>query len=93
MNDLLITFDKAKFFCNIDLNMGYYQIKLDEASKKYTAFIIDFEQYQFNRLCFGLKNAPMVFSKGHEFNARTFRLRKSLSRRHNNNFNRRSYTF
>lgn len=61
MKDLIIDFKKAKVFSTIDLSMGYYQIKMAEDSKKYTSFVINNQQYEFNRLPFGLKNAPMTF--------------------------------
>lgn len=61
VRDLLIDFKQAKVFSTIDLSMGYYQIKMEEKSKKFTSFIINNQQYEFNRLPFGLKNAPMTF--------------------------------
>ncbi len=63
MNDLIATFNGATVFSNIDLTMGYYQIELEKESRKYTAFTINNRQFQFIRLPFGLKNAPMFFQK------------------------------
>ena len=50
-------------FSTIDLNMGYYQIKVEENSQKYTAFVLDGQVYEFARMPFGLTNAPRTFQR------------------------------
>lgn len=61
IREILQDFKKSKIFSTIDLSMGYYQIPMEEKSKKFTAFVINNKQYEFNRMPFGLKNAPMTF--------------------------------
>ncbi|KAG0435067.1 Retrovirus-related Pol polyprotein from transposon [Dictyocoela muelleri] len=56
----------SKFFTTIDLNMGYYQIPMDEKRIKYTAFKIENKKYEFLRMPFGLSNASMTFQKAME---------------------------
>ena len=48
-------------FSSLDLRSAYHQIALEENSKKYTAFTVNFQKYEFNRLPFGYVNAPSVF--------------------------------
>jgi len=50
-----------KFFTTIDLSKGYYQIKLDSASQKKTAFSTSAGHFHFTRLPFGLTSAPTSF--------------------------------
>lgn len=53
----------AQFITSLDLNSGYWQVPLDEDSKKYTAFNDEDEQYEYNCMPFGLVNASATFSK------------------------------
>ena len=53
---------KRKFFSILDMFSGYHQVKMAEDSKKFTGFTTaDGEHLAFNRLCFGLCNAPAHF--------------------------------
>ena len=53
----------ARFFTSIDLNSGYYQIEVYPEHRQRTAFLLNFELYQFNRMPFGLTNAPRTFQR------------------------------
>ena len=53
-----------KVFSTIDLRSGYYHIGLSESAKPKTAFVIsNIGKYQFNRVPFGLAQAPAYFMK------------------------------
>ena len=49
--------DNPKFFTKLDLKNGYFQLALDEDSKKYTAFTWKGTQYQYTRLAQGLTSS------------------------------------
>ena len=51
-----------KFFTKFDLEKGFYQLEIEENHKHKTAFTCPFGKFQFNRVPFGLKNAPKFFN-------------------------------
>ena len=49
-------------FSSLDLKSRFWQIKMDKASKQYTAFTVgNLGLFDFNRMPFGLCNAPATF--------------------------------
>ncbi|KAI5150685.1 hypothetical protein ENBRE01_1643, partial [Enteropsectra breve] len=55
-----------RVFSTIDLNRGYYQVPVEEQSRKYTAFTVPGGHFEFCRMPFGLVNAPRTFQKAVE---------------------------
>jgi transposase InsO family protein len=53
----------SKFFSKLDASSGFYQIKLDKESQRFTTFITPFGRYMFTRLPFGISCAPEFFSQ------------------------------
>lgn len=54
----------AKYVSSLDLKDGYWQIPLDEDSKKYTAFAVTGRGlYQWRVMPFGLHSAPATFQR------------------------------
>ena len=53
-----------KVFSSLDLRSGYYHIGLKDSSKPKSAFVLlSLGKYQFNRVPFGLAQAPAYFQK------------------------------
>ncbi len=63
VNDILDKIGQAKYFSQIDATSGFYQIALTENSKHKTAFTWRNQKYHFNRMPFGLVNAPGIYQK------------------------------
>ena len=55
---------KNNWFSTLDAKSGYYQLRLHEDTKPLTAFSCPpQDQYEFNVLPFGLKQAPSIYQK------------------------------
>ncbi|MEE4246963.1 MAG: RNase H-like domain-containing protein [Kangiellaceae bacterium] len=62
--DILGRLNKAKLFTTVDLKDGFYQLKLDPDSFKYTAFVTpDGLLYEFTRVPMGIKCAPSLMCR------------------------------
>ena len=63
MNSLFAKLSKTNYYSILDLTKGFWQIPLDEDSKKYTAFSTEEGLFQFCVMPFGLANGPSEFAR------------------------------
>ncbi|CAF0929655.1 unnamed protein product [Brachionus calyciflorus] len=63
IDDLFPLLAKSRWFTKLDLFTGYFQIKLDPDTRKYTAFGCERGLFEFLVLPMGLTNAPASFQR------------------------------
>ena len=63
INNMLNHLAKGRIFTTLDLHSGYYQVKMDEASRKYTAFACDYGFFEYTVMPMGLTNATGTFQR------------------------------
>ena len=58
----ILTKINGKYFTTADMNSAYNQMPLDEQSRRLLQFVIGNQQYEFNRLFYGISIGPAAFS-------------------------------
>ena len=63
INDIFYSLGSAKYFSVFDLATGFHHIKMDPKDSQKTAFSTPHGHYEFDRMPFGLKTAPVTFQR------------------------------
>ena len=61
--DLMQTLEGFRYATNLDLNMGYYTIRLDRTAQDMCTIITPWGKYAYTRLPMGLSCAPDIFQQ------------------------------
>ncbi len=63
IQDLLLKLEGFQWATALDLNMGYYHIRLDAASRKLCTLVFPWGKYEMQALPMGLSNSPDIFQE------------------------------
>ena len=63
IQDLLLKLEGFKYATSLDLNMGYYHIKLCPFSRQLCTIILPWGKYEYQKLPMGLCNSPDIFQE------------------------------
>lgn len=63
INDVLDKLGNCHYFTTLDLASGFYQVEMDPADIKKTAFNVEHGHFEFLRMPMGLKNSPSTFQR------------------------------
>ncbi|KAE8898220.1 hypothetical protein PF005_g22398 [Phytophthora fragariae] len=63
INDLLEDLDKVIWYCSLDMTTGFWVVTMTDRARAISAFITPFGLFKWNRMPFGLKNAPQIYQR------------------------------
>jgi RNase H-like domain found in reverse transcriptase/Reverse transcriptase (RNA-dependent DNA polymerase)/Integrase zinc binding domain len=63
IQDMLLKLEGFQWATSLDLNMGYYHIRLDPMSRTYCTIVLPWGKYEYQALPMGLCNSPDIFQE------------------------------
>ncbi|POM77020.1 Reverse transcriptase, partial [Phytophthora palmivora] len=63
INDLLDDLDKVLWYRSLDMASGFWVVPMTDRARSISAFITPFGLFDWNRMPFGLKNAPQIYQR------------------------------
>ena len=61
INEILLKSEGFQHATSLDLNMGYYHIRISENASNLCVIILTGGKYQYKRLTMGVSNSPDIF--------------------------------
>ena len=63
MFEMLLKLEGFKYATSLDLNMGYYYIRLSKNSSNLCTIVLPWGKYHYKRLLMGVANSPDIFQQ------------------------------